>query len=76
MSNPLGVVIANLLGPLIVKTSSQIVYINAFTATFSILALFIALFGVNRNKPKLPPTISASQPSLNFLTGFLFIFLI
>lgn len=73
MSNPLGVVVANLLGPLLVQDPSQIVYLNAFTASLSFSVLFVATFAINRAEPKLPPTISASRPSLDFLPGNFFL---
>ncbi|EFO96570.1 hypothetical protein CRE_23151 [Caenorhabditis remanei] len=69
MSNPLGVLMANLISPAIVTSPDRIFYLNLFTSIPSCIAMLIAVFFVTRSDPKHPPTISASQPQMPFTTG-------
>ncbi|CAI4227382.1 unnamed protein product [Auanema sp. JU1783] len=69
MSNPLGVLMANLISPQIVKNPEQVVYLNIFTFVPSFAAMVLATIGVNRSNPKLPPTISAAQQQSGFWEG-------
>ncbi|CAI5455198.1 unnamed protein product [Caenorhabditis angaria] len=69
MSNPLGVLMANLISPSIVKSPEQILFLNIFTCIPSIIAMLLATFGVNRSEPKIPPTFSASKPQMDFVSG-------
>lgn len=69
MSNPLGVLMANLISPAIVKSPDHILYLNIFTMVPSCIAMLIAAFFVTRSEPKHPPTISASKPQMDFASG-------
>ncbi|CAB3399960.1 unnamed protein product [Caenorhabditis bovis] len=69
MSNPLGVLMANLISPRIVQSTEHIIWLNIFTMVPSVAAMLIATIGVNRSEPKIPPTYSASKPQMDFLPG-------
>uniref|UniRef100_A0A915ENI8 Major facilitator superfamily (MFS) profile domain-containing protein n=1 Tax=Ditylenchus dipsaci TaxID=166011 RepID=A0A915ENI8_9BILA len=69
MANPLGVLLANLVSPNVVNDPSHVIYLNAITALPAIIVCILAILIVNRSEPKLPPTISASQPHFEFLKG-------
>ncbi|CAO4383185.1 unnamed protein product [Caenorhabditis nigoni] len=69
MSNPLGVLMANLISPAIVKSPDHVIWLNIFTCVPSLAAMLIATFGVNRSEPKIPPTFSASKPQMDFVSG-------
>lgn len=60
---------ANLISPQIVKTHEQVIYVNFYTAIPSMLATILATFLITRSEPKLPPTLSASQPQMDFFKG-------
>lgn len=71
MSNPLGVLLANFIAPHIVNDShpDNIPLLNILVAAPAIFAVVLATFGVTRSLPKLPPTLSASQPATAFFPG-------
>ena len=69
MSNPLGVLMASLLSPRIVESCKDIVILNSCTAVPSVLLTIFAIFAIRRSEPPIPPTISASQQSFDFLKG-------
>ncbi|CAD6189190.1 unnamed protein product [Caenorhabditis auriculariae] len=69
MSNPLGVLMANLISPSIVKNTDDVPYLNWFTCIPSVIVMLLATFGVNRSEPKIPPTFSASKPQMDFIPG-------
>uniref|UniRef100_A0A914CFE4 Major facilitator superfamily (MFS) profile domain-containing protein n=1 Tax=Acrobeloides nanus TaxID=290746 RepID=A0A914CFE4_9BILA len=69
MSNPLGVILANVISPQIVSHPDDVLYVNLFTAVPSILCCIAATFLITRSNPKLPPTISASQQRMDFFAG-------
>uniref|UniRef100_A0A8R1I4A6 MFS domain-containing protein n=1 Tax=Caenorhabditis japonica TaxID=281687 RepID=A0A8R1I4A6_CAEJA len=69
MSNPLGVLMANLISPRIVQAPEHVIWLNVFTCVPSLVAMALATFGVNRSVPKIPPTISASKPQMDFVSG-------
>lgn len=69
MSNPLGVLLANVISPQLVSHPDHVLYVNFFTAVPSILCCIAATFLITRSNPKLPPTISASQQQMDFVAG-------
>jgi FLVCR family MFS transporter 7 len=69
MSNPLGVLIANVISPQLVRHPDDVLLLNVLIAVPSILVLIVALFAITRSEPKLPPTVSASQKQSGFVEG-------
>uniref|UniRef100_A0A914VNP2 Major facilitator superfamily (MFS) profile domain-containing protein n=1 Tax=Plectus sambesii TaxID=2011161 RepID=A0A914VNP2_9BILA len=69
MSNPLGVLFANLISPALVRSANHILYLNALTFILCTIACLIATVGVTRSEPKKPPTHSASQAQMPFVEG-------
>lgn len=72
MANPLGVLLANVLAPQLVKDPSHVLYLNIIVAIPAIIVCLLATFGVNRSEPKTPPTLSAAQEQMRFLDGKIF----
>ena len=70
MSNPLGVLLANLLSPAICKGPSDVLWVNILTAVPSILACIIATIAITSSEPKHPPSFSAGQKQMDFLNGW------
>ncbi|VDM43950.1 unnamed protein product [Toxocara canis] len=64
MSNPLGVLFANLLSPQIVSKAAHVI-----TFVPPLIACAIATFGVTRSEPKTPPSLSAAQTQMGFING-------
>ncbi|KAE9548869.1 hypothetical protein FO519_007920 [Halicephalobus sp. NKZ332] len=69
MSNPLGVLLANLISPQIVQDPSHVIRVNIMTAVPSLIACVLATAVITRSEPKHPPTISASKKQMDFLPG-------
>ncbi|KHN86929.1 Uncharacterized protein Tcan_03201 [Toxocara canis] len=69
MSNPLGVLFANLLSPQIVSKAAHVPIVNAVTFVPPLIACAIATFGVTRSEPKTPPSLSAAQTQMGFING-------
>ncbi|CAJ0583593.1 unnamed protein product, partial [Mesorhabditis spiculigera] len=69
MANPLGVFLPSLISPAMVTQASHVVYLNAFTFFPSIGAAILATLFVNRSEPKIPPTFSAAQKPMDFVSG-------
>jgi FLVCR family MFS transporter 7 len=69
MSNPLGVLMANLISPQICNSSADVLYVNFMTAIPSVVACIIATLAITRSEPKHPPTISAGQKQMDFFPG-------
>lgn len=69
MANPLGVLIANVLAPQLVKDPSHVVLLNIIVAIPSLIVCLLASAGVNRSRPKTPPTLSAATEQMKFLDG-------
>ncbi|KJH43180.1 transporter, major facilitator family protein [Dictyocaulus viviparus] len=69
MSNPLGVLLANIISPQMVRSPQHVMYLNIFTFVTSVVAMILATVGVNRSEPKVPPTFSASKPQMDFIPG-------
>ncbi|VDK64645.1 unnamed protein product [Cylicostephanus goldi] len=69
MSNPLGVLLANVISPQMVKAPQHVLYLNIFTFVPSAVAMILATFFVRRSEPKIPPTYSASKPQMDFIPG-------
>ncbi|KIH49552.1 hypothetical protein ANCDUO_20372 [Ancylostoma duodenale] len=69
MSNPLGVLLANVISPQMVHSPQHVVYLNIFTFVPSAAAMILATLTVKRSEPKIPPTFSASKPQMDFLPG-------
>uniref|UniRef100_A0A915M9V6 Uncharacterized protein n=1 Tax=Meloidogyne javanica TaxID=6303 RepID=A0A915M9V6_MELJA len=63
MSNPLGVLLANLISPMIVKI------LNILFSVPSIILTVVASVAITSSEPKIPPTLSASKPSYPFIEG-------
>uniref|UniRef100_A0A672G8A8 Major facilitator superfamily (MFS) profile domain-containing protein n=1 Tax=Salarias fasciatus TaxID=181472 RepID=A0A672G8A8_SALFA len=70
MANPLGILLANIISPLVVTTSDQIpTLLLAYTIPPSIICL-LATAGIRRSTPPTPPSASAeSSGSEPFLQG-------
>ncbi|VDN56759.1 unnamed protein product, partial [Dracunculus medinensis] len=69
MSNPLGVLLANLISPQIVTNSSHVPIINIITFVPTFFACLLAVIFINRSQPKMPPSFSAAQNQMCFLPG-------
>uniref|UniRef100_A0A914I9G7 Major facilitator superfamily (MFS) profile domain-containing protein n=1 Tax=Globodera rostochiensis TaxID=31243 RepID=A0A914I9G7_GLORO len=69
MANPLGVLLANLISPLVVETCEHIMTLNVALSIPSILLTAIATFFITRSEPKVPPTVSAGHQNYPFLQG-------
>lgn len=69
MSNPLGVLMANLISPQMVQAPEHVPFLNAFTFIPAFVAMILATFGVTSSEPAMPPTYSASQEQMDFLPG-------
>ncbi|VDM08773.1 unnamed protein product [Wuchereria bancrofti] len=69
MANPLGVLMANILSPQIVKAPVDVLIINIITFVPCLLACLIATFCVTRSEPPMPPSQSAAQPQMPFFLG-------
>ncbi|XGW03613.1 hypothetical protein V3C99_015080 [Haemonchus contortus] len=69
MSNPLGVLLANVISPQMVRAPQHVVYLNIFTFLPAAAAMLLATVAVKRSEPKIPPTFSASKPQMEFLPG-------
>ncbi|PIO70755.1 hypothetical protein TELCIR_07376 [Teladorsagia circumcincta] len=69
MSNPLGVLLANVISPQMVRAPQHIVYLNIFTFVPAFAAMILATFAVKSSEPKIPPTFSASKPQMDFFPG-------
>uniref|UniRef100_A0A1I7YXX5 MFS domain-containing protein n=1 Tax=Steinernema glaseri TaxID=37863 RepID=A0A1I7YXX5_9BILA len=69
MSNPLGVLMANVISPLVVSEPEHVKYINMFVCIPSVLVCLAATFTITRSEPKIPPSVSAAQEQMGFLSG-------
>lgn len=69
MSNPLGVLLANLISPQIATDPSHVIRVNIMTALPSLIACVLATVVITRSEPKHPPTISASKKQMDFVQG-------
>ncbi|VDP46783.1 unnamed protein product [Heligmosomoides polygyrus] len=69
MSNPLGVLLANVISPAMVRDPQHVVYLNIFTFVPAAAAMILATVAVKRSEPKIPPTFSASKTQMDFLPG-------
>ncbi|KAL7075167.1 hypothetical protein ACQ4LE_006150 [Meloidogyne hapla] len=69
MSNPLGVLLANLISPMIVGSCEHVKILNIIFAVPSIILTVIASVAITTSEPKIPPTLSASKPSYPFIEG-------
>lgn len=75
MANPLGVLLANVLAPQLVKEPSHVLYLNIIVAVPAVIVALLATAGVNRSEPKTPPTLSAATEQMKFLEGMFFDFM-
>ncbi|GMR32490.1 hypothetical protein PMAYCL1PPCAC_02685, partial [Pristionchus mayeri] len=69
MSNPLGVLMANVIVPAIVGEVKDIKYVNMVIFIPCCIGLLLVLIGVRSGEPKIPPSFSASQEQMDFLSG-------
>lgn len=69
MANPLGVLLANILAPQLVKAPEHVLYLNIIVAVPAIIVCIMASVGIKRSEPKTPPTLSAAQQQMKFLPG-------
>jgi hypothetical protein len=69
MANPLGVLLANVLAPQLVKAPQHVLYLNILVAVPAIIVCILASLGIKRSEPKTPPTLSAAQEQMEFLPG-------
>lgn len=59
MSNPLGILLANIISPVIVKTSQQIPTLLFVSAIPACVTCFLATVGIRSSTPPTPPSASA-----------------
>lgn len=69
MSNPLGVLVANIVAPQVVPKPSHIPILNVIVFVPTVVACVIAMFGVTSSEPKTPPTLSAAKEQMAFIEG-------
>ncbi|TDH07329.1 hypothetical protein EPR50_G00104960 [Perca flavescens] len=70
MSNPLGLLLANIISPLIVRTSTQIPTLLIAYAAPACFICFLATVGIRSSSPPTPPSASAeSSGSEPFIQG-------
>ncbi|XP_047210464.1 solute carrier family 49 member A3 isoform X2 [Girardinichthys multiradiatus] len=70
MSNPLGILLANIISPVIAETSAQIPKLLLVYAVPACITCFLATVGIWRSKPPTPPSASAeSSGSEPFIRG-------
>ncbi|VDK54473.1 unnamed protein product [Anisakis simplex] len=69
MSNPLGVLLANIISPQVVQKAADVPMVNAITLVSPIITCLIAVFCVKSSEPKIPPSLSASQTQMGFFAG-------
>ncbi|CAK5078942.1 unnamed protein product [Meloidogyne enterolobii] len=69
MSNPLGVLLANLISPMIVGSCEHVKILNILFSVPSIILTVVASVAITSSEPKIPPTLSASKPSYPFIEG-------
>ncbi|KAF7638247.1 hypothetical protein Mgra_00002220 [Meloidogyne graminicola] len=69
MSNPLGVLLANLISPMLVESCEQVKILNIIFAIPSIILTFVSSMAITSSEPKIPPTLSASKPNYPFIEG-------
>lgn len=69
LSNPLGVLLANLLNPSIIRHVSDIYILHVITLLMCGTAASMAFFGICRSEPEIPPSASAAEESLEFGPG-------
>ncbi|XP_072251251.1 solute carrier family 49 member A3 [Leuresthes tenuis] len=71
MSNPLGILLANILSPMIVRTSEHIPLLLLIYAVPACFICFLATVGIRSNEPPTAPSASAeSSASEPFVQGF------
>lgn len=59
MSNPLGILLANIISPLIVKSSEQVPMLLIVSAIPACVTCFLATVGIRSSTPPTPPSASA-----------------
>uniref|UniRef100_A0A1A8CW98 Major facilitator superfamily domain containing 7 n=1 Tax=Nothobranchius kadleci TaxID=1051664 RepID=A0A1A8CW98_NOTKA len=70
MSNPLGILLANLISPAVAKTSAQIPTLMVWYTVPAFVVCFLASAGIWSNKPPTPPSASAeTSGSEPFIKG-------
>uniref|UniRef100_A0A1A8IEM2 Major facilitator superfamily domain containing 7 n=2 Tax=Nothobranchius kuhntae TaxID=321403 RepID=A0A1A8IEM2_NOTKU len=70
MSNPLGILLANLISPAVAKTSAQIPTLMVWYTVPAVVVCFLASAGIWSNKPPTPPSASAeTSGSEPFIKG-------
>ncbi|GMT33021.1 hypothetical protein PFISCL1PPCAC_24318, partial [Pristionchus fissidentatus] len=69
MSNPLGVLMANTIVPYLVTSPDHVPYANILVFVPCCIGLILVLVGVRTGDPKLPPSFSASQEQMDFVSG-------
>lgn len=74
MSNPLGIMIANLVSPAIVTSGDKIPFLLQLYSIPAVLSMLMATFGVCSSVPPTPPTVSAEEKSEPFFIGLKQIF--
>ncbi len=69
MSNPLGVLFANLISPALVADIQDILLLNILTCIPSVSATILAMIVVRSSEPKTAPTKSAGKERLPYFEG-------
>ncbi|KAI3351420.1 hypothetical protein L3Q82_020277 [Scortum barcoo] len=70
MSNPLGILLANIISPFVAKTSAQIPTLLVAYAVPTCIICFLATVGIRSSAPPMPPSASAeSSGSEPFVQG-------
>jgi FLVCR family MFS transporter 7 len=69
MSNPLGVLLANVIAPALVTATEHVPYLNTLTAVPAVVTCILANVCVRRSEPPVPPTQSAATREMPFFEG-------
>ncbi|XP_015226532.1 PREDICTED: major facilitator superfamily domain-containing protein 7 [Cyprinodon variegatus] len=70
MANPLGILLANIISPVVVKTLAQVPKLLLAYAVPACITCFLATVGIRSSKPPMPPSASAeSSGSEAFIHG-------
>jgi len=69
ISNPLGIMLCNILSPILLSTSSEMLLMLGVESIPALLAVDMATFGWRSSKPPTPPSPSAETDSESFWVG-------
>uniref|UniRef100_A0AC35UGD5 MFS domain-containing protein n=1 Tax=Rhabditophanes sp. KR3021 TaxID=114890 RepID=A0AC35UGD5_9BILA len=69
MANPLGVMMANVISPLVINDPQHVPYIVYIVGIPAVLAMFISFIFVHRNTPAIPPAATSVKTSVPYWEG-------